>query len=237
MVIATSIEQYQVKTQSYIDQRRERIQWLINNDLPPLPVAPFQEPHRYHKVIKASNNRGEHCPLTKELKPIPLFTGKNPSYLDGNGVPHLINHHVYQSRMPSKKELKRWFKHPDNGIGTLGSDKVKWIDIDAKQFSSHAECDRQFQNLLERRPELKLTLLEKTQSGGYRIGMLVEQPVHFTNFSLAPDATHVGELLGAGRFTVLSPSICASGKSYQSLHKPEKLVEIEEVDSVDHKVS
>ncbi|WP_197090159.1 hypothetical protein, partial [Crocosphaera watsonii] len=100
-----------------------------------------------------------------------MFTGKNPSFKDADGTPHLINHHVYQSRLPNKKELKRWFKNPENGIGTLGSDRIKWIDLDSKQFSSVKECDRSFQELLEQRPELRLTFLEKTQSGGYRIGV------------------------------------------------------------------
>ena len=92
---------------TYTERRQQRIDWLLSNGLPPLPVAPNQDPHRYHKVVKASNTRGAHCPLTKDLQPIPLFTGKNPSFLDANGTLHLINHHVYQSRLPSKKELKR----------------------------------------------------------------------------------------------------------------------------------
>ncbi|MEA5537078.1 bifunctional DNA primase/polymerase, partial [Crocosphaera sp. XPORK-15E] len=217
---------------SYITQRQQRIDWLLSNGLPPLPVAPFQDPHQYHKVVKASNTRGGHCPLTQDLQPIPLFTGKNPSFLDANGIPHLINHHVYQSRLPSHKEIKRWFKHPDNGIGTLGSDKVKWIDIDSKQFQDQEFCDRSFNELLELRPELKLTLLEQTQSGGYRIGVKVKNPIKFTNFSLAPGGNHVGECLGAGRFTVLSPTMGASGKRYQSLNCPEKLLEIEEIDFI-----
>ncbi len=217
-------------SETYTEQRRQRLEWLLSNSLPPLPVAPYQDPHRYHKVIKASNTRGAHCPLNQDLRPIPLFTGKNPSFLDADGNPHLINHHIYQSRLPSKKELKRWFKHPDNGIGTLGSDRIKWIDIDSKQFRSQEECDLRFQTLLEQRPELKLTLLEKTQSKGYRIGVRVDKQTKFTNFSLSPGGNHVGECLGTGRFTVLSPTMGISGTPYQSLNCPKTLLEIEEID-------
>ncbi|MGH2416599.1 MAG: hypothetical protein ACRDEA_23465, partial [Microcystaceae cyanobacterium] len=181
MAVTTSIQSTPTFVTQYIAQRQAKIQWLLSNGLPPLPVAPAQDPYKYYKLIKATNNRSEHCPLTPDFKPVALFTGKNPSFLDANGTPHLINHHIYQSRLPSKKELKRWFANPDNGIGTLGSDRVKWIDLDAKQFENQEDCDRAFNLLLERQPELKLTLLEKTQSGGYRIGVKVKQPVEFTN--------------------------------------------------------
>ncbi|MDJ0731113.1 MAG: hypothetical protein QNJ33_14090 [Crocosphaera sp.] len=222
-------------SETYSEQRRQRLDWLLSNGLPPLPVAPFQDPHRYHKVVKASNTRGAHCPLTQDLQPIPLFTGKNPSFLDADGIPHLINHHIYQSRLPSKKELKRWFKHPDNGIGTLGSDRVKWIDIDSKQFRDQAACDKAFKTLLEQRPELRLTLLEKTQSGGYRIGLKAEADYNchlFTNFSLSPGGSHVGECLGEGRFTVLSPTIGPTGKPYVNINCPKKLVKIDKIDFI-----
>ena len=217
---------------TYTERRQQRIDWLLSNGLPPLPVAPYQDPHRYHKVVKASNTRGAHCPLTKDLQPIPLFSGKNPSFKDADGTPHLINHHVYQSRLPTNNELKQWFKHPSNGIGTLGSDRIKWIDLDSKQFASPDECDRSFQMLLEQRPELRLTLLEKTQSGGFRIGVRVQKPLEFTNFSLSRGGDHVGECLGAGRFTVLSPTIGPTGKSYVNLNCPDKLLEINEIDFI-----
>ncbi len=170
-------------------------------------------------------------PHSKTLKD--TTRSSKPRIPDSNS--HLINHHVYQSRLPSKKELKRWFKHPDNGIGTLGSDRIKWIDIDSKQFRDQSECDRSFQSLLELRPELKLTLLEKTQSGGYRIGLQLSSNYSrhlFTNFSLSPGGDHVGECLGAGRFTVLSPTIGPTGKPYVNLNCPEKLLKIDEIDFI-----
>ena len=217
---------------TYAEQRQQRIHWLLSNSLPPLPVAPFQDPYRYHKVVKASNTRGAHCPLNKDLQPIPLFTGKNPSFLDSDGIPYLINHNVYQSRLPNKKELKRWFKHPDNGIGTLGTDRIKWIDIDSKQFPSQEDCDSSFQELLKQRTELRLTLLEKTQSGGYRIGVRVNDHIRFTNFSLSPGGDHVGECLGFGRFTVLSPTIGPTGLPYVNINCPEKLLKVDKIDFI-----
>jgi hypothetical protein len=174
----------------------------------------------------------EYCPLNSDRNPIPIFTGKNPSYLDESGKPHLINHQAYQTRLPSKKELKRWFAHLSNGIGTLGSDRVYWIDLDVKQFASQEECAIAFNLLLERQPKLKETLLEKTHSGGYRIGVKVTQRVEFTNFCLEPGSVHVGECLGAGRFTVLAPTVGVSGKAYESINCPERLVEIEQIDFI-----
>lgn len=45
--------------------------------------------------------------------------------------------------------------------------------------------------------------------------MRVLETPNFTNFALSPDGTHVGEALGAGRFTVLAPTIGPSGNPYR----------------------
>jgi hypothetical protein len=228
------------KKNERLSLRAQKISWLLANSLPPLPVAPAQDPYRYHKVIKASRSRGEYCPLNSDRHPISIFTGKNPSYLDESGKPHLVNHQAYQTRLPSNKEIKRWFANSDNGIGTLGceiasgtkSERIYWIDLDVKQFKSQEECAIAFKELLDRQPLLKETLLEKTHSGGYRIGVKVTQPTDFTNFCLEPGGAHVGECLGAGRFTVLAPTIGTSGKAYSEINCPERLVEIEQIDFI-----
>ena len=123
-------------TQEYGSQRQEVIDWLIAHNYPALPVAPSQDPRKYHKVVKTDPEKGwwKHCPLERDtLQPIPLFTGKNPSYLDSNGKPHLVNHRQYQNRLPSKKELKAWFANRSNGIGTLGGwHNTVWLDFDVK---------------------------------------------------------------------------------------------------------
>jgi hypothetical protein len=134
--------------------------------------------------------------------------------------------------MPSHKEIKRWFANERNGIGTLGNDRIRWIDLDVKQFESQSDCDRAFNLLLLRQPLLKETLLEKTHSGGYRIGVKVTKPVEFTNFCLEPGGAHVGECLGTGRFTVLAPTIGSSGNVYSTINCPETLVEIDEIDFI-----
>jgi hypothetical protein len=81
----------------------------------------------------------------KQGNPIPAFTGKNPSYLDRSGKPHLVNHRQYQSQLPSDRELREWFANPLNGVGTLGGwNNTIWLDLDLKQFASKEECDRAF---------------------------------------------------------------------------------------------
>ncbi|NJO94382.1 MAG: hypothetical protein HC820_08690 [Hydrococcus sp. RM1_1_31] len=75
-------------------------------------------------------------------------------------------------------------------------------------------------------------MLEKTHSGGYRIGVKVKNPIEFTNFCLEPGGNHVGECLGEGRFTVLAPTVGVSGKPYESINCPERLVEIEKIDFI-----
>lgn len=214
-------------------ERQQVIDWLRNNNFPALPVAPATDPYKYHKVVKAQPERGvwEHCPLTDDFKPIPLYTGKNPSYLDRGGKPNLVNHRQYQNRLPSKHELKDWFANPANGVGTLGGwNDTVWLDFDVKQFSSQEECTESVQSILSR-PELQGTFIERTHSGGWRIGVRVKSKPGFTNFALSPGGEHVGEALGAGRFTVLAPTVGPSGNAYQSINRAMP-VEVESLEAI-----
>lgn len=223
--------------QEYGSQRQEVINWLIAHNYPALPVAPSQEPRKYHKVVTTDPEKGwwQHCPLEREtLQPIPLFTGKNPSYLDKSGKPHLVNHRQYQNRLPSKKELKAWFTNQSNGIGTLGGwHNTVWLDFDVKKFSSQIECGEVAEEIaLNVRSHLgSEPFLERSHSGGWRIGVRVKQKPDFTNFALTPGGAHVGEALFEGRFTVLAPTIGPSGNPYESLNRVNP-PEIESLESI-----
>lgn len=206
------------------NQRQEVIEWLQSHNYPALPIAPAQETRQHHKVVSQDLSKGiwKHCPLTLDFQPLPLFTGKNPSYLDSDGKPHLVNHRQYQNRLPSKKELRAWFANPTNGIGTLGGwNNTVWLDFDVKQFPSQQECD---DATLEVSCKVREhsgfePFLEQSHSGGWRIGVRVSQKPTFTNFALTPGGAHVGEALFEGRFTVLAPTIGPSGYPYVSLNR------------------
>jgi len=194
---------------SYVNDRSVTINWLKENNYPVIPVAPAQD--------------GD---LQKQ------FTGKNPSYLDKDGKPYVIQHSQYQDRLPTENEINMWFAHSDNGVGTLGGwNNTIWIDIDVKQFDSQNDCDIAFKNLLENHPELLNTFTERTQSGGYRIGVKVKQMPNFTNITLQPNGDHIGEALGKGRFTVLSPTVGISGNHYLSVQRV-PLIEVHSLESI-----
>ena len=204
----------------------QAINWLFTHNYPALPVAPHQDPRKYHKIDKAypERNIGSRCPLTDTLTPIPLYTGKNPSYLDQNGTPHLVNHKQYQNRLPSEQELTKWFTNPSNGIGTLGGwNNTIWIDFDLKQFTSATDCEDAVIDVVEKvfSQTGEEPFLEKSHSGGWRVGVKVQEKPTFTNFRLTNSGTHVGEALGEGRFTVLAPTIGPSGNPYESIHQTE----------------
>ena len=199
--------------------RQQVIDWLGDNNFPALPVAPQQDAYKYHKVVKAQVLREvwSHCPLTDNHKPIPVYTGKNPSYLDSNEQPHLVNHRRYQKQLPSQTELKQWFANQANGVGTLGGwNDAVWLDFDVKNFASQRECDRRVDSILAQ-PELQGTFVGRTHSGGWRVRVSVKPKPDFTNFALSEEGAHVGEALGAGRFTVLH-GIGVSGNPYQILN-------------------
>lgn len=208
-------------------ERQETIDWLIAHNYPALPVAPVQDARKHPKIVRNHPERGiwAHCPLTNKLQPIQLYTGKNPSYLDRDGFPHLINHRQYQNQLPRDVELEIWFANPENGVGTLGGwNDTVWLDFDIKQFSSPKECDEAVTSILERVRTLtstpqQQTLIERSHSGGWRIALKLEQKPNFTNFSLTPGGTHIGEALFTGRFTVLAPTIGPSGNPYQSISR------------------
>ncbi|MGB7441809.1 MAG: DUF5906 domain-containing protein [Coleofasciculaceae cyanobacterium] len=215
------ITQLSVKPEA---QTREAVtRWLTHYGYPALPVAPAQDPHQYHKVV--SGKGGPYCPLYQNTnQPTPLFTGKNPSYLDKNGTPHLVNHKQFQKKLPSSRKLSEWFAHPDNGIGTLGGwHNTVWLDFDIKRFDSSSACDDAVARLTQKVVEKtgRRPFLEKSQSGGWRVGVKVKQLPDFTNFTLTPGGAHIGEALGNGRFTVLAPTLGPSGKHYKNIHREE----------------
>src|SRR4028119_41777 len=208
-------------------ERQEVINWLVANNYPALPVAPAVAAEQY----PAREKNGE-IKRDKQGNPIPAFTGKNPSYLDRSGKPHLVNHRQYQSQLPSDRELKNWFANPLNGVGTLGGwNNTIWLDLDLKQFASKEECASVFWGILEPHPELVQTFLEESHSGGWRIGVRVKQKPNFTNFTLTLGGAHVGEALGEGRFTVLAPTVGPSGNSYKSINRAVP-VEVETLESI-----
>lgn len=214
-------------------ERQKVIDWLISHRYPVLPVAPAQSPWKYHKIDPGNAKQGvwSHCPVTADLQPIPLYTGKNPSYIDEKGQPHLINHRRYQKRLPKRSEIKAWFINPSNGVGTLGGwNNTVWLDFDVKQFPTQEECDAAASSILKH-SELQQTFIERSHSGGWRIGIKVKQKPNFTNFSLTPGGSHIGEALFEGRFTVLAPTIGPSGNPYQSIRRAIP-VEVESMDAI-----
>src|SRR5919202_1119886 len=214
-------------------ERQEVIDLPISHNYPALPVAPAQSASQYHKVAPGNHELlcWSHCPVTADLQPIPLYTGKNPSFIDAAGNPHLINHREYQKRLPKAHEIKAWFANPCNGVGTLGGwNNTVWLDFDVKQFPTQEECDAAALSILSR-PELRQTFIERSHSGGWRIGIKVKQKPGFTNFSLSPGSSHVGEALFEGRFTVLAPTIGPSGNPYQSIQRAIP-VEVESIEAI-----
>ncbi|BAY12993.1 AAA family ATPase [Calothrix sp. NIES-2098] len=213
---------------NFLSDRNTAIEWLSQHGYPALPVAPKQDPFKYPKRDKNGNIEYEEDGKT----PKPKFTGKNPSYLDENNEPHLVFHSNYQNSLPTQSERDKWFANTLNGVGTLGGwNKTVWIDFDVKNFDSQQECDRLVSDWLNRYSVLKETFIELTHSGGWRIGIRVRKMPEFTNFTLSPGGKHVGECLGKGRFTVLSPTIGPSGNQYQSINRA-KLVEVEDLESI-----
>ena len=182
--------------------------------LPALPVAPKQSADLHPKRYTSGKRKGE-IERNADGTAKPLFTGKNPSYLDKAGIPHLVSSGNYQHRLPTSGDLLKWFANPANGVGTLGGwNGIVWIDLDLKQFATQEECDWAFAAIVAKLPSDTWT--EQTHSGGYRIAVKCPNK-EFTNFALELGGKHRGEALGSGRFAVLAPTIGASGNAYKKL--------------------
>ena len=176
------------------------IQWLLDYGYPVLPIAPRNE----QVIVKGKL----------------LYSGKNPSYLDRYARATLVNHMQFQYRLPRRDELKRWFAHEATGVATMGGwQQTVWIDIDRKHFPTTEACSTVVRRLLQHE-SLQQTFLERTQSGGYHIGVRCRQIPDFTRCCLSQTQLKLGELLGAGKVCVLAPTQGVDG-SYQSLQRAE----------------
>jgi hypothetical protein len=185
------------------------IQCLNSLGLSALPVIP-QQPH----IANADGKL--------------IFTGKNPSYFDASGKPHLVQHKQYVDRQPTEDELILWFSNPlTTGIGALGTESIVFIDIDLKNFTSETECDRVVDEWLARHTNLQSGWREKTRSGGYHFVVRLSDSPSFTNFKFTHYKKHCGEVIGKGRFAVLSPT-----PNYE-LHTSHNVTDIPSLASID----
>lgn len=194
------------------------IKQLLGLGCPPIPVAPKQDPKQpwCHREIKRKDGV-KFCPIDENLKPIPRFTGKNPSYLARNGKPYICKHGEFQERLPSDQENQQHFTHPNTGIGTLGGHGgIIWLDFDAKNYDSQEVCDADVESIIADH-SLQDSWIERTGSGGWRIAVKPHVKPTWTNFATSKDGKRVGEALGEGRFTVLAPTIHPNGTPYRRI--------------------
>lgn len=168
------------------------VQDLMTLGFSPLPVAPAQDPHRY-----PLKKNGAVVYQEDGKTPKPLFNGKNPSYIDENGTPRTVAHTRYRGKLPTTAEIQEWFSHPSTGIGTNGG---AWLDFDLKKFNDPDHLEATVAPIIER-----ANWVERTQGGGYRVAVALEQKPEFTNFGVG-DVAHAGELLNGGGFVVLAPT-------------------------------
>ena len=127
--------------------RNEAIARLLSIGTSPLPVAPLQDADLY-----PARDRKGRIIVNKDGTFKPLFNGKNPSYLDSDGIPHLIDHRQYQHRQPTQAELDLWFCNEQTGLGYLHTTlapNLRTLDIDQKDFVNPSDCYRALSRLLQ----------------------------------------------------------------------------------------
>ena len=183
-----------------INQFWPLLQWLRDCGLSPLPIAPAQPADQFPQVGADGQPRTD-----KDGNPLPLFTGKNPSYLDKNGTPRIIRHKNYQDCLPTDEEMAEWWANPANGFGYLHTSlapNLRTLDLDRKNFDSQSDCDAVMSSIASAFPE---AWIDGTMRGGYHMAFAFEEPPSFTNFGMG-DIAHVGELLGPGRFVAIAPT-------------------------------
>jgi D5 N terminal like len=191
---------------SYAEKLQRTIAWLDANNFAVLPVAPRQDPLLYPEkkdgVIQLEADG---------VTPKPEFTGKSPSFLDQKGIPHLVTWRNYKKESPSKELRDKWFSNPLNGIGTLGKEKIRFLDFDLKNFDSQEHLDSVIETMFFESPKLRNSYIEKTQGGGYHIGVQLKTcpEKNFKNFALENGGKHVGEVIID--FCVLAPTVGIKG--------------------------
>jgi len=190
------------------------VQFLLDQNLPPLPVAPKQDADKH--PVKKSNS----SPTGKSK-----FTGKNPSYLNEDGNPVIVYHSSFQDKLPSSNQIEKWFKNHRNGVGTLGGKEVIFIDVDVKNFISLDECEFYTEKWLDTY-QLRDTWIERTRSNGYRVVLKTTGAPEFTNFMFDSYQKHVGEALGHGRFVVLAPT-----EGYKTINRTQ-ILEVDRLESI-----
>jgi hypothetical protein len=168
-------------------------EWILSQRLSPIAIAPKNE-----NILKKDGK--------------PLYSGKSPGFLrsnTGNDADWtFLKWGEYSNKQPSIHQIKVWFNYPGHRLGMICTPTHRVIDIDLKQFSSQAECDRFYRKLMEN-PQLEVARVEQTPGGGYHIFIALPEgnTEKYKLFAAEPGGTHLGEVIGASDgYVVTAPS-------------------------------
>lgn len=125
---------------------------------------------------------------------------KAPRRIGDNGRPYRLT--------PAEcKETNPDWLDTTQGLGVVPSGKLVIIDIDTKNADQYGGVDAIHKELATRFPALQNAPVERTGSGGLHIFCRVESWAGgFQNWRLEDDGPVLGEIRGAGSFTVVSPT-------------------------------
>lgn len=177
-------------------------------------------------------------------KPIPAYSGKNPSFWQIGGTPKLDS----QKKSISLQEVLRRLDVAERsgkpiGLAVIPSTDVVVIDFDLKHYSSQEALDADWLGLLDRHPELRSTRIERTAGGGVHIYLKVADSMAswrkpsgnlYCNFSTTVGGPHRGEVLAGTRVSVCAPTQSGNG-NYEIVNPSHafELVEIETLAAID----
>jgi P4 family phage/plasmid primase-like protien len=115
-----------------------------------------------------------------------------------------------------------------DGVGIVPTGDVVILDLDTKNADHYGGVDAVRQALVEKNPVLATAPTERTQSGGLHIICRLSQwPGGYKNWRLESDGPELGEVRGAGSFTVVAPT-----SGYERLNEWGELPVLESLDGV-----
>jgi predicted P-loop ATPase len=108
---------------------------------------------------------------------------------------------------PQQKATDHELLSTTNGLGIVPTGDVVILDLDTKNADHYGGVEAVHQALKEKNPALATAPTERTQSGGLHIICRLSQwPGGHKNWRLEPDGPELGEIRGAGSFTVVAPT-------------------------------